>query len=98
TRAGLDDVGRRALARHERAVEVDLDGHFAERVLARGGRANRVILEPAFQPRDRIDGRQRGVDRAVADAGILVRLAVLPELDGGRGNHAGATDDVQVLE
>src|SRR6267142_4194843 len=52
-RAGacLDDVRRGALTRDQRAVEVDLHRDLADRVLARRGRSQRVVLEPALEDR-----------------------------------------------
>src|SRR5437879_5465658 len=96
--ARLDDVGRGALPGDQRAVEIDLHRHLAQGVLAGGRRADGVILQAALHAGDGIDGREGGVHRTVADARVLVRLAVLLELHRRRRGHAGAADDVQVLE
>src|SRR6266581_6879720 len=97
-RARLDDVGRGALAGDQRAVEVHLYRHLAQRVLAGRGGADRVILEPPLHAGDGVDGGQRRVHRAVADPRVLVRLALLLELVRRRRDHSGSADDVQVLE
>src|SRR5260370_36438576 len=96
--ARLDDVGRGALPGDQRAVEIDLHRHLAEGVLAGGRGADGVILRAALHAGDRVEGREGGVHRAVADARVLVRLAVLLELHRCRRDHARAADDVQVLE
>src|SRR5262249_36557386 len=95
-RARLDDVGRRALARHDGAVEVALHGDFADRVLARRGGPDRIIAELALHAGDGVDGVQHGIDRAVAHARVLEELAVLSQPDRRRRHHAGPADDVQV--
>src|SRR5439155_2073700 len=74
--AGLDHVRRRALAGYDRPIEVDLHRHLADGILARGGRADRVVLQPTLHTGDGIDRRQHRVDGAVADPGVLIRLAV----------------------
>src|SRR2546428_3684874 len=73
-RARLDDVRGRALARYHSAVEFYLDRHLADRVLAPGGRPQRVVLEPPLEAGDSVDGGQRRVDRAVAHARVLEGL------------------------
>src|SRR5262249_4382029 len=69
--ARLDDVGRGALAGHQRAVEVDLHGDLADRILAGRRRAQRVVLQSSLHARDRLDRRHNRVDRAVAYARVL---------------------------
>src|SRR5207245_117355 len=97
-RARLDDVRRGALARDHRAVEVDLHRDLADRVLARRGGPQRVVLEPALEAGDGVDRRQHRIDRPVADARVLERLAFLLQAHRRRRHDPGATDDVEIVE
>src|SRR5438128_2693251 len=97
-RARLDDVRRGALARDHRAVEVDLHRDLADRVLARRGRAQRVVLEPSLEAGDGVDRRQHRVDRPVAHARILERLPFLLQAYRRRRHDPRAADDVEVVE
>src|SRR5437879_4119518 len=97
-RARLDDVRRGALARDHRAVEVDLHRDLADRVLARRGRAQRVVLEPSLEAGDGVDRRQHRVDRPIADARVLERLPFLLQAHRRRRHDPRAADDVEIVE
>src|SRR3990172_2991658 len=97
-RARLDDVRGRALAGHERAVEVHLHRDLADRVLARRRGVERVILQTALEPGDGVDRGEHRVHGAVAHARVLEDLPLPLELHRRRRHDPGAADDVEVLE
>src|SRR5262245_15267125 len=96
--ARLDDIRGGALARHHGAVEVHLDRDLAERVLAGRRRPDGIVLEPALEPGDGVDGRQRGIDGPVAHAGGLEQLALLSQPHRRRRYDTRSADDVQVVQ
>ena len=88
---GFDDVGRRGAAAEAAVVAFDLQlqGDLALGVLALGDAADDEFAQVRVNARHALDGLEDGVDRAVAERGVLDDLAVGPlDLDGGRGQHA----------
>jgi hypothetical protein len=73
-RAGFDHVRAGAFAGDQifiAAAKIHLHRHFAQRVLALRDGAQRVIHQLPLRAGQPVDRLQGGIDRAVADAGVL---------------------------
>src|SRR5947209_9686612 len=74
-RAGFEDIGADASAPDFFAGVLQLQLHFAQRLLAFGYRADSVIEERDLDIGQALNCRINRIDRAIADRGILHRLS-----------------------
>ncbi len=69
--AGLDHVRAGRFAGGRAAVELDLDMHLANGIFATGDRFDLIIDQTAGDACNAVDSLVSGIDRAVADGGVL---------------------------